>query len=214
MVETIGQRPRSAIQKARWPASPRWRRCFPAPSWRADPAVRPAKADHDATPLLIPFRQLPHLPFAEGKERRLRERKEETRPRKDQNQNRRDSWRRLHGRSMAKSHRERKKQNLTVLGRLSPLLIVQNLGFLGLIFRVGDRSRVFGFLKVDQLLADRRLRKPLFAPPPSWRLRHPVSNVTSNRPAITGRNSSLTGLFGFGVVSRTVGLISFFTKGR
>ena len=62
---------------------------------------------HDFARDRMVFRQLPHLPLAEGKERRFRQREEETRAR--ENQDRR--YRQLHARKVWRKKRAEKRRN-------------------------------------------------------------------------------------------------------
>jgi len=70
------------------------------------------QARHDAAYPRFPLRQLPHLPFAQGKQRRLCEREEEARPRKDQNHHHRYEWPGRHALSMNPKPPEGKTQIL------------------------------------------------------------------------------------------------------
>ena len=62
----------------------------------------------------MPFRQLPHLPFAEGKERRFRQREKETRAR--ENQDRRH--RQLHARSVEEKASRKKEKRFARISRV------------------------------------------------------------------------------------------------
>ena len=89
------------------PACPRWRTYCRAPSWPADPAARPATAP-PTRPRARRVGKFAHLPFAEGKQRRLRQRKEETRPGANQDHHGGKNWCGFHMESMNKSEPQRK----------------------------------------------------------------------------------------------------------
>ena len=63
---------------------------------------------NDAASLWISLCELAHLPFAEGKKRRLRQREKETRACENQDRHACHQWRRFHARSMPKKTLEGK----------------------------------------------------------------------------------------------------------